>query len=286
MDKDMDSKPAESTDGSAGFFLLDEAAAGKTLTVRDDQADFSWLLDAVRLCRKKGGRFRLVDSGAYETARMEWLAEAGADVYTSDDTGRTGEALQSIALAGRKSRSVTALFLNGPEPGSENEVSGGEPASSIPLQNLILSGLTLHLSTLGSRGLRDFDSLVRLALSHRTNGNHMVCYHPGALSEDLVRLADSGAWIHLTEKSLEELTDFILLRDVVKTSKKAGANCFFHFEKTVEASILRELRAAGAILFFQTPHSDFRSPVREFEDWAEDLNLDHRAYYLYPSFFP
>jgi hypothetical protein len=217
---------------------------------------------------------------------MEWLAEAGADVYTSDEAGRADDALQSIALAARKSRSVTAFFLNGPETGVESEATGGEPAFFIPLQNLILSGLTFHLSSRTNQGARDFKALAKLALSHRTIGNHMVCYHPGTLNEDLIRLADSGAWIHLTEKCLEELEDLILLRDLVETSKKAGANSFFHFKKTVEAPILKELRAAGAVLIFQTPHSDFRSPSREFEDWAMNLKLDHRAYYLYPAFFP
>lgn len=286
MVKNKETQDKEIPSDDMGRILLEEAGAGKTLTVRDDQAEYTWLLDAARLCRKKGGRFRLVDSGLLEPARMEWLAEAGADIYTSDDVDRTEADLQSIALAGRKGGGMVAGFFHDPirQPGREEEKSG--PEDFLPLENLILSGLTVFLSSGGNETGWETSLLVRLARSHSTAGSHLVVYHRGPISRDLVGLAESGSWIHMTEGSLEGLENTILLRDVVNAAQKSGANGVFHFSKTVEESLFSELQSLGAVLIFQTPHFDFRSPYRQYEDWAADLRLDHRAYYLFPAFFP
>lgn len=277
-----ESRTSEVVSEENGFALLEQAGAGKTLTVRDDQMDYPWLLDAARLCRKKGGRFRLVDSGSLESARMEWLAEAGADIYTSDEVGRKDAEVQSIALAGRRGGVVVAGYVHGPitAPGEQDR------DGLLPLANLILSGLRVHVSSGDLKDGHDIPLLISLAGSHLSAGSRLVTYHRGPLSEELVRLGESGTWIHMTDKSLEGLENTVLLRDVVKSAQKTGANGIFHIEKTVDEALFRELQSMGAVLIFRSPHFDFRSPCRKYEDRATDLNLDHRAYYLYPAFFP
>jgi len=58
MEKDKESHGSEK-----GYKLLSLVEEGRDVTVRDDLYDFLWVLDAVKLCRKKGFRFRLIDSG-------------------------------------------------------------------------------------------------------------------------------------------------------------------------------------------------------------------------------
>ena len=61
--------------------LLYRAGGGRTAVVRDDQASFEDIRASARLARSQGGRFSLVDTGKNETAELEWLCEAGADLF-------------------------------------------------------------------------------------------------------------------------------------------------------------------------------------------------------------
>ena len=47
---------------------------------------------------------------------------------------------------------------------------------------------------------------------------------------------------------------------------------------------LPDLVAAGVILLFKTPPSDYRSPLRPFEEAAARRRLDPRSYYLFPDY--
>ena len=282
MDEKKETLPGGSNPTQEGFSLLEKAAGGKTLTVRDDQMEFPWLLDSIRLCRKNGGRFRLIDSGKLEGVRLEWLVQGGADVYTSDEVDRPFDELQSIAVTAQRAGNMAALLISG-SPGT---FAGAEEGSGedgyFKLQNLALSGVTVFIS--GSD--KEIGRLTGLAACHQTQGRHLVFYHKGALTEDLFSLGESGAWIHMKGESLEGLESTLLTGGVVKASQKSGANCVFHFMKRADTALLSDLRSLGARFIFHTPHFDFRSPHREFEDWAKDQPLDHRAYYLYPAFFP
>ena len=55
------------------YQLLDEAEKGNDITVRDDIYDFYWLMDSVKLCRQKGCRFRLIDTGVLDLSHLERL---------------------------------------------------------------------------------------------------------------------------------------------------------------------------------------------------------------------
>jgi hypothetical protein len=283
---DNESKKTEAAPEDDGFMLLEKAKAGEILTVRDDQAEYSLLFDAARLCRSNGGRFRLVDSNAFESSKMEWLAQAGADIYTSEDVGRPAADLQGIALAGRKGKAVVASLILGKAEDPMEEVGTTELEPTHSLAGPIFCGLRIHIRSGEGSDVPSFSRLISLASNHQSSGSNMVAYHRGPLCGDLVNLGENGAWIHMTEESLQELDNTILLRDVVKASQKAGANGIFHIGNAVDVALFRDLQSMGAVLTFQTPHFDYRSPYREYEDWAKDLSLDYRAFYLYPAFFP
>ena len=75
---------------------------GEDVTLRDDLYEFSALLDAVKAAKTKSVRFRLIDTGQLNQFQVEWLAEAGADVYTSDEARTDLQELELISRACKK----------------------------------------------------------------------------------------------------------------------------------------------------------------------------------------
>lgn len=263
------------------YTLLSWAKEGENITIRDDQYDFPWIFDSVKLCRKRGFRFRLIDSGKFNCSQLEWLAEAGADLYTSDEARADAFELEFLNIACRRGQAFLAYFHYGPL-----ELKGSEEApnslSFSELMNLGASGLFLHLT---NRQLKhDFSRLNLLASACRKGGGWLVYYHHGPLEEQLEELGKSGAWIHLSDKSIQESEDLALVLPIIKAGRSAGVNLVLYLEKGLDFASLQDITRAGAFVLFNFSLSDYKSPFRILEKEAERKKLDFRAFYLYPNF--
>jgi len=248
VDKEI---PGSMTDeawaGEYGFRLLDQAGAGQGLTVRDDQQPWPWLLDAAGVARRRGRRFRLVDSGRLDAFSLEWLAKAGADLYTADDVRSDAEALVRIRAAGRASGAGVIFFLHGPL-----QAAPGEGALSREMvRELVRAGIDLHLSN--RRQPRDFAALLDLAASRRVGGGEVVYYHHGPLVKDLAELTEAGAWLHISNaKSDFTRSELPLLRDIGRKNRAAGG-LVVHVDMDIEPTFLSEVRKSGAHLITNIP---------------------------------
>ena len=160
------------------YKLLSSVSKGQDLTVRDDLFEFSWLLDSVKIARKKGCRFRLVDSGQLDGSQLEWLAKAGADLYTSDEFRCDAFELDLLSRACRKAGSFVAYFHNGLLE-QVNEEEKSLPITFSALLNLTRSGIYLHLTNKENK--RDFSHLNSIAHACQRGGSWVVYYHHGPL---------------------------------------------------------------------------------------------------------
>jgi len=262
------------------FELLSRAESGTEITIRDDQNDFAAFLDSARLCREKGGRFRLIDTGKFGVFELEWLAQAGVDIYTSDEARPKKAEVELLAGACSKGQAVVAYFYQGSIRRNKESVSA--PASL--LQDISQSGAYLHLSN--RDGERDFSFLSESAYACRQAGAWLVYYHYGRPAAGLKDLAGSGGWIHLSDRGFEPREDSALLLDVVKRAAAAGAGLVFHVEEAASASALRDVLQAGAFVLFKRPGLDYKSPLWPLQQHARRKDLDFRAYYLYTTILP
>lgn len=265
------------------YDLLSQAEEGNEVTVRDDQYDFFWLLDSAKLCRRRGARFRLIDSGALEFSQLEWLAQAGADLYTSDQTRSKAFKLEILNKVCRESGGLMAIFLHGQLESTEREE---KPAffSFQELLNLARSGVFLHLSNKDQN--RDFSHLISLAYSCRKGGSFVAYYHHGPLDAWLEELARSGAWIHLSDRSIEKSEDHPLILNSIKSARAVGVNLVIYLESGLENHLLQDIVGAGAFLQFDLTQLAGRRPLRTYLKGIKGRSLDFRAYYLYPHFLP
>jgi hypothetical protein len=209
---------------SKAFELLFRAEKGGDLTVRDDQNDFPAFLDSAKLCRQRGGRLRLIDTGKLNVFELEWLGQAGADIYTSDEARPDNREVQLLTRAGSKGQAIVAYFYQGII--RKNKESG--PNSASFLQDVSQTGAYLHLSN--RDGERPLSLLSELAYACRKAGTWLVYYHYGRPVAGLEDLARSGGWIHLSDQSLESGEDAVLLLDVIKEASAAGAGLALHVE--------------------------------------------------------
>jgi hypothetical protein len=269
------------TEPTDQFYLLDEAGKGGDLTIRDDQNEFIELLDAVKVCRRGGSRFRLLDTGRFSLYELEWLGEAGADIYTSDNARPDKMEVDFLAKACARGDALVAYFHYG-EIGEEAE--GGEKASLEFLKDIGRSDAHIHLT---NREIpREIPGLCELAHVCKKAGTRLVYYHQGPPEDGLVSLARSGAWIHLSDQSLEPGEESLLPVDLAREAAGAGVGLILHIERGLHVPFLREILKAGAYLLVQTPPSDYRSPSRTLERKATKRTPDFRSYYLYASFMP
>ncbi|MGB2905557.1 MAG: hypothetical protein WBB73_00550 [Candidatus Aminicenantaceae bacterium] len=247
------------------------------VTVRDDLYDEAQLLDAVRLSRRGGRRFRLVDSGRLDRLRLEWLLEAGADFYTTDEFRTDLEELEGLLQAAGKGRSILAYFVHAPFP---QEEEGVESAPQL-LSRLGRTGGYLHVSD--RENARDPDMLLRLAEECESGGSHLVYYHHSPFGPELIELIGASLWFHLDEQSLSgpEMQAFFL--DVLRSSRSRARFVLFSEGKS-DAVWLKEILAAGVYVRFHRKQFDYRSPLRPLENAAAKKKLPHTAYYLHPIF--
>lgn len=251
---------------------LDARPGPRTLTLRDDRLDFACFGDAAASCRRRRARLRLIDQGRFSVSELEWLGEAGTDIYTSDRIRRAVSDLALIRKAAGRGNAWLALFQHGPI----------DDAARADLGELGRSGLDLHGSN--AETSRDFDVLAELAGDCRAGGAQLVYQHHGRPAEGLEAPAGRGAWIHLTGAGLADEADVALAGRCSRAGRSRGAGLILHIETRIDPAWLSDLRDAGVFLLFKTPRSDYRSPLRPFEDAAAGLDLPPRAYYLFPDY--
>ncbi|NIO48681.1 MAG: hypothetical protein GTN73_04470 [Candidatus Aminicenantes bacterium] len=277
-DKSRKDKNAELPEKA--YELLSWAGKGTDVTVRDDQYEFPWLLDSVKLCRKKGARFRLIDSGKLDRFQLEWLGEAGADLYTSDEARAEASELERVNRACQKGGAFVAYFHHGSLESEEESSS----ISFFDLKDMGRSGIYFYMSNREMK--REISKLNELAHACRKGGSWLVYYLHGLLENSLEDLARNETWIHISDQIFQEPEDPALVLDKLKSVVSAGAKLILHVEKGLDLSLLRDFIKTQAIVLFESSLFDYRSPFRALERKMRKRKLDFRAYYLYPTFLP
>jgi hypothetical protein len=262
------------------YNLISRARQGLVITTRDDQYDCTAVLDAARVARRSGGRLRLVDTGRFSAFELEWLAEAGADLYTSDEARPNRSELGLLAKSCARGDAVIAYFHHGVLSGD----SGEAPTSPGFLAETGRDGVDIHLSN--RERARDLASLAEVAHICRGAQSRLVYYHHGSPDAGLVDLARSGGWIHLSDLNLPTADEGALLTDISAGAAASGSGLVVHLERGLGVETVRDLLEAGAFVLFKTPPADRRSSFRALERQARKRTLDRRAYYLYPDFLP
>jgi hypothetical protein len=259
------------------FALLDRAKRGTNTVLRDDQSEIGVILEGIGACRKNGGRFGLIVTGKFSVYELEWLGEAGADIYTSDGAGADARELTLVGSACRRGDAVVAHHLR---HGLESFQESGSFSFS-DLKGLGRSGIYVHLSNKEKN--RDFSQLGEIAHEAQNGGSRLIYYHHGPLDSRIQDLAQNGAWIHLSESSLSESSDLNLILDATELSLRAGANLIIHLETGLKITWLQEISDSGAVILFKIFPDGDRAAMRFLERKAKKRGLDYRSYYLYPN---
>jgi hypothetical protein len=249
------------------YELIDRIGRGREIVVRDDQNTFEELLDAARAARPRKARFGVLDTGKLGASELEWLGEAGARLFTSDEARPAALELAVVAKACARGGGSVALLVTGPLGDHHGD--------------LARDGVILHVSN-RERAV-DLAALAELAGAAKAGGGYLVYYHHGAPVEDLAGLAGAGARIHLSDKALED-TDLDLMASLLEASRAGGGEIILCIEKGMPLLFLRKLFDGGAILFFKTPPSDRRSLMRGLERKSEKRRPTPGAFYLQDAF--
>jgi hypothetical protein len=278
----MDKNPVERgvEDVVRTYELLDRIRLGQDVVIRDDQFAREALFDAARLVRSKGIGLSLIDTGRFEPGDLEWLIRERVRIYTSDEARPNEMELDRIVRACGAAKSFAAYFQNGPLRTGEAEGAVSVPA----LKRLCGSGLDLHLSN--RTHVREFGIVSELAESARDGRAFLAYYHHGPLVEGLPELAARGAWIHFSDRSLADEAAAGLGLEIVRGGRVSGTRAAVYVEAGLPLPVLESLFAAGAVLLFRTPPSDWRSLQRPVEQKARKRTLPVRASYLSPAFLP
>jgi len=257
---------------------VDKFSGKIDLTFRDDQHDYDWLLDVLRMGKPRGIRFRLVDSGVLEGHQIETIVGMGADLYTSDRVRKDVLELEFILKAAKSGGTIVASFL-------QNEIVSEEEQGFIPLAslaNLGRQGLFVHVSN--RERDRKLADLSQIAVQCRKGSSRLIYYHHGRMTTEVVGLAKEGSWIHLSNKSIQSEDDLFLFLDMTAAARLSGANCVLYVEKEMSFSSLREAVKSPAIVLFKTAPVDFKSSLKPLVDEVKRKHLDYRAFYLYSTF--
>jgi len=274
--KEKQQKPQENTLNNY-YELLSSVRKGHDLTVRDDQYDFLALLDGIRYCRRKGSRFRLVDSGVFERLQLELLLNAGADFYSSDEVRKDPKELEGLIRSYLRRKSLMAFFIKG-------AIKAEEGSESLQFADIVSLGLRgAYLYTSNKERERDLSLLNQLAASCCFGKSRLVYYHHGVLDPALIEVGGNGAWIHISDNSIQSEEDHPVLMEIVKSTRSSGANIVIYLEKKPDYMLFQKVIKAGAHVLFDRIQVDYRSPLKELEQAAARKKLDSRAYYLYPT---
>ncbi len=275
--RNHESKEAVQPDKTFELFAL--LNKKQNITVRDDQYEFSTLFDAVRQFRDKRYRFRLIDTGRFDPFELEWITSHGADLYTSDESRSNVLDIDLISAAAEKGNAMVAYLIIG-----ELEAEGENVLSFSDLLNVGRSGAYLHVTNRQKE--RDIQKISRLAYSCVKSGCWLVYYHHGPLETPLLELGGNGAWIHITDQSLDGEDARSMIRDIVLAARSAGSNLVLHWDDGNQFSFLDDIVKAGAVVLFKSPLFDYRSPLKDLEKGIRRKRLDFRTYYLHPSVLP
>lgn len=262
------------------YELLDRVRTRQDLVIRDDQFDFTALLEAARYADRRGIRLSLLDTGRLGLEEVESLARAGALILTSDEARPRADAWKILQEACRTAGTRLSLFWNGPLP-AEGQSAG---FSIQTLEDFLRSGVDFHVSNRTQP--RDAAALAGLAAAAKKGRAFFVIYHVGPLVAELSSLAAGRAWIHFTDESIADETAAVLAVDIARAAAAAGSRAVVHVERGLPIELLEGLWSAGAALLFQTPPSDDRSLLRPIERKAARRKLPPRAYRLSTAFMP
>lgn len=262
------------------YELLDRVRTRQDLTIRDDQFEFTALLDAAAYARRKRIPMGVLDTGRFSAEELESLARQRVRIFTSDEARPQPEELEIILRACRASRSFLAFLHEAALPAAEEE----GPLSAQALEDLIVSGMDLHVSN--RQRERDFEALAALARKARQGRSFMVHYHHGPLVPELERLAAAGVWIHFSDRSIPDEDAAGLACGIARAAAGGGSKTAVSIERLHQPEILFGLLSAGAVLRFLTPPADSLSPLSAIERRAAKRKLPLRAVYLCDIFLP
>ena len=281
MEEEKQKKEPKDTGPDAideGFKLLDAAAKGQNITVRDDQYDYYWIADAAEMCRKKGFRFRLMDTGRFEKIDLMWLIDSGLDLYTDDQTRKDFTELEELVRKCKKENSIFTYLHTGTfekEEESESSVFSG-------LVTIARIGAYIYVSNRNDE--TELAAVHHLAGCCREGNTRLVYYHHGPIEPIFEDIGGQGAWIHITDKSIDR-EHLELLRDTCQICHSNGGGLIVHLEDEVEYDLVEKLIEVKAHVLFLYAQFDYKSPFRELEKRVRKRKYDFRAYYLQHDFF-
>ncbi len=252
----------------------------QNITIRDDHFDFVTILDAVRRFKDTRYRFRLIDTGIFDPFELEWITSQGADLYTSDEIRTDAHELDLINASAGKGNAFVAFLVKSHLAADAED----ESLSFFDLMNVGRSGVYIHLTN--RKKTHDPARIARLAYDCKVGGSWVVYYHHGPLSEPLVEVGSNGAWIHISDQSLEEEKTRCLLRDVILSARSSGTNVILHWEKGTRYSLFEDAVKSGAVVLFKSALLDYKSPIKVLEKGMRRQRLDFKSYYLYPTVLP
>ena len=269
------------TDVVRTYELLDRVRTRQDLVIRDDQFDFTALLEAARYADRRRIRLSLLDTG---TVRPRGGRVARPGRLPHPHLGRSPAAGRRVgdpagSLPG--SRDTSLRVLERPSPGRRMRSAG---FSSQTLEDLLRSGVDFHISN--RKHPRDAAALTGLAAAAKKGGAFFVIYHIGPLVAELAEPAAGRAWIHFSDTSIADEPAAVLAVEIARAAAGSGSRVAVHIERGLPLELLEELWAAGAVLLFLTPPSDDRSLLRPVETKAARRKLPARAYWLSTAFMP
>lgn len=262
------------------YELLDRVRTRLDLVIRDDQFEFTALLEAARYADRRRIPLSVLDTGRFGLNELESLGRSGARVLTSDEARPKPDEWEILNEACRAAGTHLAVFWNGPLP----DAAGSSPISFRSLEALLGSGLDLHISNRAHP--RDPGALAALAAAARKGRSFFVAYHTGPLVEGLVETAGHRAWLHFADVSIPDGAAAGLAVGIARAAAGSGSRAVVHVERGLELDLLEELWAAGAALLFLTPPSDDRSLLRPVERKAARRKVPVRAFWLSTAFLP
>lgn len=262
------------------YELLDRVRMRQDLVIRDDQFDFTALLEAARYAQRRGIRLSLLDTGRLSLEEVESLARAGSRILTSDEARPRAGEWQIIHEACREAGTHLSVFWNGPLPAG-NEAEG---VTRQTLEDLLRTGIDFHISD--RIRARHVAALAGLAAAAKKGRAFFVIYHIGPLVAELAAQAAGRAWVHLTDMSIADEPAAALAGAIARAAASSGSRAVVHIERGLPLELLEELWAVGAALLFLTPPSDDRSLLRPIEMKAARRRLPARAYWLSTAFMP
>ena len=262
------------------YELLDRVRMRQDLVIRDDQFDFTALLEAARYADRRRIRLSLLDTGRLSLEEVESLARAGSRILTSDEARPRAGEWEIIQEACREAGTHLSVFWGGPLPAGDQ----AEAFSFQALEGVLRSGVDFHISN--RTHARDAAALAGLAAAAKKGRAFLVIYHIGPLVAGLAAPAAGRAWIHLTDASIADEPAAALAVGIAQAAAGSGSRVVVHIERGLRLELLEALWAAGAALLFLTPPSDDRSLLRPIEHKSARRKLPARAYRLSTAFMP